>query len=149
MQKRQQESKSRATRSLFGSFQSPFQSPFPSVFQSPFQGFFQNPFDDFFVFEKQIMDQFRNSLNAQQQFKMMPMGNNGVIRITEIDLKPEIPNRIKCEEGKVIRIESATLTNVDFETKCQVNAQIKNENLNILNETCFEDVQTFRIVSAS
>ncbi len=96
------------------------------------------------------MDEFRKSVNAQQHMRSIPIGNNGVIRITEIDLKPEMPNRIQCEEDKVIRVESATLTNKDFDSKCQVNTQIKNENLNILNETCVEEgQQAFRIVSSS
>jgi len=141
IQKRHQESKSRTARSLFGPFQTPF--------QSPFQSFFQNPFDDFFTFQKQIMDQFKNSLNAQRHMTLMPMGNNGVIRITELDVKPETPNRINCEAEKLIRIESAVLNSVDFASKCQLNPQIKNENLDILNETCVDDGQALRVVSAS
>jgi hypothetical protein len=95
-------------------------------------------FNEFFNMDKIINE--LKQLTAGEQTKK-PMGNL-MIGITEIDLRPETPNTIRCDSN-VIRIESAVLSSKDFETKCEQTRP--NKNLNALNETCQDEQQAFKI----
>ena len=95
-------------------------------------------FSELFNMDK-IIDQLKTLTNGEQTKKSI---GNVMIGITEIDLRPETPNRISCDSN-VIRIESAVLSSKDFETKCEQTKQ--NENLNALNETCHDEQQALRI----
>jgi len=118
-QKRQQENQQRSVRSIG----------------------LQQPHEQLIELERKIMDQFKRLANAPTMLDDKKVR----VKITEIDLRPISPNRIQCDENRVIRVESALLTSNDYENKCE--QRVENENLAVLNQTCQNQIQTLQIVS--